>query len=177
MGGPVVSFDVNWRPSLWRSDTAEFLLRVARAADTLFGWADEATGLWVRSDHRSLRQRIPEPQILVVEHGGHGATAFVGEDSVFVPALNIDITEAVSAGDAFSAGFLVGILRGLDAIGQVRLGHLTAAAALRVCGDHGPLLPADFQRQFLSGTDEDWACAKISGAVSPPLDDTLLVGE
>jgi 2-dehydro-3-deoxygluconokinase len=175
MGGPVISFDVNWRPSLWLTDPAELLLRLARAAEIVFVGADEANGLWDCSDHRSVRQLMPEPQILVVKDSGRGATAFIGEDSVFVPALGVDITEAVGAGDAFAAGFLAGMLRGLDAIGQVRLGHLTAAAALRVSGDHGPLLPAELQRQLLSGTDEDWAGAKISGPVSPPLDDTLLV--
>lgn len=176
-GSPVVSFDVNWRPSLWRTDPAELLLRLTRAAEIVFVGADEASGLWDCPDHRSVRQLIPQPQILVVKDGGRGATAFIDEDSVFVPALDIDITEAVGAGDAFAAGFLAGMLRGLDAIGQVRLGHLTAVAALRVSGDHGPLLPANLQEQLLSGADDDWACAKISGAVSPLLDDTLLAGE
>jgi 2-dehydro-3-deoxygluconokinase len=177
IGGPVVSFDVNWRPSLWLTDPAELLLRLARAAEIVFVGADEATGLWDCTDHRSVRQLIPEPQILVVKDAGRGATAFIGEDSVFVPALDIEVTEAVGAGDAFAAGFLAGMLRGLDAIGQVRLGHMTAAAALRVSDDHGPLLPAKLQRRLLTGTDEDWACAKISAAVSPLLDHTLLVGD
>lgn len=175
IGGQVKSFDVNWRPCLWPTDPAELLLRLARSADIAFVGADEAASLWDCTDHRSVRRLIPEPQILVVKDAGRSATSFIGEDSVCVPALEVEITEVVGAGDAFAAGFLAGLIRGLDPIGQVRLGHLTAAAALRVNDDHGPLLPAELQRQLLTGSDDDWACAKISPAAGHPRDHSLQI--
>lgn len=45
----------------------------------------------------------------------------------------------MSADDASAAGFITRILRGLDVVGRARLGHLMAAATLRVIRDHGPL--------------------------------------
>ncbi|MYS20136.1 2-dehydro-3-deoxygluconokinase, partial [Streptomyces sp. DvalAA-14] len=38
-----------------------------------------------------------------------------------------------------------------------RTAHLTAGAALRVSGDHGPLPPADRIAELLAVTDEVWA--------------------
>ncbi|MEU7030122.1 PfkB family carbohydrate kinase [Streptomyces sp. NPDC046275] len=52
-----------------------------------------------------------------------------------VPAPRVDVVAPVGAGDAFAAGFLSGTLRGLDATGRLRHGHLMAAAALTVPGD------------------------------------------
>jgi 2-dehydro-3-deoxygluconokinase len=56
-----------------------------------------------------------------------------------VPALAVDVVEPVGAGDAFAAGFLAGLLRGEPTERCLRLGHVTAASALSVTGDHGPL--------------------------------------
>lgn len=55
--------------------------------------------------------------------------------ALHVRAPRVDVVAPVGAGDAFAAGFLSGTLRGLDPKSRVRLGHLTAAAALTVPGD------------------------------------------
>ncbi|MFE7410059.1 sugar kinase [Streptomyces laurentii] len=55
--------------------------------------------------------------------------------ALHVRAPRVDVVAPVGAGDAFAAGFLSGTLRGLDPKTRVRLGHLTAAAALTVPGD------------------------------------------
>ncbi|MFE1174813.1 sugar kinase [Streptomyces sp. NPDC058773] len=55
--------------------------------------------------------------------------------TTFVPALDVDLVAATGAGDAFAAGFLSAILRGLPDRARLRHGHLWAAAALTVPGD------------------------------------------
>ncbi|MEV5954120.1 sugar kinase [Streptomyces sp. NPDC051987] len=56
-------------------------------------------------------------------------------DGTFEPAPAVDVVATVGAGDAFAAGFLSGVLRGLPVRQTLRLGHLFAAAALTTPAD------------------------------------------
>jgi 2-dehydro-3-deoxygluconokinase len=159
---PAVSFDVNFRPAVWRghkSDPADLLRRLAQAADIVFVGLDEAQTLWGARSARAQDVRasiLPEPRILVVKDGATAATVFFGDGSVVVPALPVDVVEPVGAGDAFAAGFLAALLRGRSAGHCLRSGHLTAAAALSVTGDHGPLPPPDAFAKLLDAPSEAW---------------------
>ncbi|MEU3483366.1 sugar kinase [Streptomyces sp. NPDC033754] len=76
-GRPLVSFDVNHRPGLWRDGGApEVLLELARRADLVFVGEDEAKALWGLRDPAAIRGALPEPAVLVVKGGGEGAVAF-----------------------------------------------------------------------------------------------------
>ncbi|MEW2162569.1 sugar kinase [Streptomyces sp. NPDC007084] len=143
-GRPLVSFDVNHRPGLWRDhpEGPRVLLDLARRADLVFVGDDEARDAWGLRGAAAIRAALPEPDVLVVKHGKDGAAVFdrrapgpAPADGIFVPALRVDVVAAVGAGDAFAAGFLSGTLRGLSVRDRVRHGHLTAAAALTVPGD------------------------------------------
>ncbi|MFI5802564.1 sugar kinase [Streptomyces sp. NPDC051561] len=144
-GRPLLSFDVNYRPSLWGPaggegpdcDGASVLLDLARRADLVFVGEDEAEAAWgIRGGVHAVRAALPEPAVLVVKQGASGATAFVGEGEVYaVPAPVVDVVAPVGAGDAFAAGFLSATLRDLDVPLRLRHGHLMAAAALTVPGD------------------------------------------
>ncbi|MEU6809279.1 sugar kinase [Streptomyces sp. NPDC046831] len=145
-GRPLVSFDVNHRPGLWRdADGPRVLLELARGADIVFVGADEARRAWGLHDARAVREALPEPETVVVKQGSTGATAFHGDtggrpggavgSGCFVPAPRVDVVAAVGAGDAFAAGFLSATLRGLPLHDRLRHGHLTASAALTVPGD------------------------------------------
>ncbi|MEW9517896.1 sugar kinase [Streptomyces tubercidicus] len=159
---PAVSFDVNFRPALWRNPPGAFLRRLANQADIVFVGLDEAASLWGRCPTAdTVRALLPRPRILVVKDGAVGATAYCGGESAFVPALAIDVVEVVGAGDAFAAGFLAGVLGSDDLVRALRLGHLTAAAALRSSGDHGPLPQADLVEQLLTADTVDWSSARI----------------
>ncbi|MET7291966.1 sugar kinase [Streptomyces griseoloalbus] len=163
-GRPLVSFDVNHRPGLWRDGPGpEVLLELARGADIVFVGEDEAESAWgIDGDPASLREALPEPDILVVKQGARGAVAFgPAADSpatrggptarggtpatpgratrprpaATAPALAVDVVATTGAGDAFAAGFLSATLRGLPVRERLRHGHLTAAAALTAPGD------------------------------------------
>jgi 2-dehydro-3-deoxygluconokinase len=144
-----VSFDVNYRPALWRESPGPLLRRLAQAADIVFVGLDEAQALWGETlrEARDVRALLPAPRILVVKDGAEAATAFhttvdrIADVVTCVPSRIVEVVEPVGAGDAFAAGFLAALLRGEPAEVCLRLGHLTAASALSVTGDHGPLLP------------------------------------
>ncbi|WP_444852268.1 sugar kinase [Streptomyces sp. NPDC000229] len=75
-GRPLVSFDVNHRPGLWRGADPSVLLDLARGADLVFVGDDEAEAAWGLRDAAAIRDALPEPAVLVVKHGGRGATAY-----------------------------------------------------------------------------------------------------
>lgn len=153
-----VSFDVNHRPALWPPDTAPSVLRdLADRADVTFVGLDEAQGLWGAGlAPAGVRRLLSGPRVLVVKDGGRSATAFTEESVCTVPAPAVDVVEPVGAGDAFAAGFLAGLWRGPGLTGALRLGHITAASALGVMGDHGPLPDEDTITALLARTDDDW---------------------
>lgn len=156
-GRPLVSFDLNYRVSLWEDperapdEGPGLLLDLARGCDLVFVGEDEAEAAWgIRGGADAIREALPEPDVLVVKQGAAGATAYArGADGAatdaggaadtvtFVPALRVDVVAPVGAGDAFAAGFLSGTLRGLPVAQRLRHGHLMAAAALTVPGDLG----------------------------------------
>ncbi|AVH60631.1 MULTISPECIES: sugar kinase [Streptomyces] len=159
-----VSFDVNYRPALWTGRSAAEVLRpLADRADIVLVGLDEAQALWGDglTDSRAVREFLPGPLHLVVKDGARTATAFVGQDVRSVPALTVRVTEPVGAGDAFAAGFLSGLLRRLPVERALRLGHLTAASALRVTADHGPLPAPDVLAALLAADDATWCAARI----------------
>ncbi|MFF1922415.1 sugar kinase [Streptomyces sp. NPDC058221] len=159
-GRPLVSFDVNHRPGLWRGSDAspDVLLDLARGADLVFVGEDEAEEAWGIVGAEAIRAALPEPEVLVVKRGAEGATVLSGSENqpvrrlrtggpgatppvagndtvTTVPALRVDVVAPVGAGDAFAAGFLSATLRGLPVRDRARHGHLMAAAVLTVPGD------------------------------------------
>ncbi|WP_314171843.1 sugar kinase [Streptomyces winkii] len=92
-GRPLVSFDVNYRVGLWDRAAADpecghgpgVLLELARGCDLVFAGEDEAAAAWgVTGGPHALRERLPEPAVLVVKQGATAATAFVREETASV---------------------------------------------------------------------------------------------
>ncbi|MDT0343803.1 sugar kinase [Streptomyces litchfieldiae] len=157
VSGAVVSFDVNHRPALWDGPAGPELLRLARAADVVFVGLDEAARLWPVATAEEVRELIGAPVCLVVKDGGTEATSFDGETVAREPAPPVDIVEPVGAGDAFAAGWLSGLLRGLGHAARLRLGHLVAGAALGSTGDHAPLPDEEEIRRRIGVPPQQWA--------------------
>ncbi|GAA4889332.1 sugar kinase [Streptomonospora salina] len=131
-----VSFDVNHRARLWEPGRAAVrLLELARLADVVLVGRDEAEELWGTATASEVRALLPDVGCLVVKDAEHGATEFRGHRRAHVPSPAVEVVEPVGAGDAFAAGYLAGGLRGLDAVGRLRLGHLCAGRVLRTVGD------------------------------------------
>lgn len=132
----VLSFDVNYRPSLW-SDcaAAPALLTLASRAELVFVGLDEAQVLWGCGTADDVRALLPEPDRLVVKDSDVGATEFSADGSIFEPAVPTEVLEAVGAGDAFAAGYLAALLRGDAAHDRLRVGHERAGLVLRSTSD------------------------------------------
>ncbi|MFD7703244.1 sugar kinase [Streptomyces caelestis] len=76
---PLISFDVNHRPSLWHDPRGpEVLLDLARGADIVFVGEDEAEEAWgITGGPSRIREALPEPETLVVKQGARGAVALL----------------------------------------------------------------------------------------------------
>lgn len=144
----ILSFDVNYRPSLWPEGTAASVLRtLASRADIVFVGRDEAQALWGCSTADDVRALLPEPGRLVVKDGDVGATEFSADGSVFEPAIPTEVLEAVGAGDAFAAGYLGALLRGDSASERLRAGHERARMVLQSISDFIPELASTSARR------------------------------
>ncbi|WP_372468559.1 sugar kinase [Microbacterium maritypicum] len=136
--GRLVSFDLNWRPALWRGREAEgreIVSGFARRADIVFCTRPDAEAVFGTSDPQELRAQFPQPRYLAVTDAS-GAVAFDGEERAESDALDAPVVETIGAGDAFAAGFLAGVLTGLSLTGSVARGHRIATRALLSTRDH-----------------------------------------
>jgi 2-dehydro-3-deoxygluconokinase len=158
LAGAEVSFDVNYRPSLWTEDAGPVLQKLADAADTVFVGLDEAHNLWGVSEPAAIRRLLPGPRTVVIKDGSVGATAVTRDGaSVFEPAVRVRVVEHVGAGDAFAAGYLSASLHGRDLPDRLRMGHLVASHALTVTADHTPLPESAWFDERIAATSEDWS--------------------
>lgn len=139
----LVSFDVNFRAGLWRvADAAPRLHRLAQRADIVVG-LDEAELLWGARTPDEVRSLLHAPDRLVVKDSDVGATEYSPAGETSVPALKVDVLEAVGAGDAFAAGYPGATLDGHGATERLMAGHRRAALALRSMSDYVGNHPTD----------------------------------
>ncbi|MBV2155937.1 sugar kinase [Kitasatospora sp. SUK 42] len=170
--GRQVSFDLNWRPALWRDRDPAVLPPLLDAADVLLLGSDEAQDAFGTGEPAALRRRFPGPATVVVKDAARVVTALERDGTeVAEPALAVEVVEATGAGDAFAAGYLAGTLHGLDQRRRLRLGHLSAACALTAHGDQAELPPRPVLAALLDASAADWAATRVSaeGIVSPAL--------
>lgn len=137
--GALMSFDVNYRPSLWDDPkrASETLGMIAGRSDLLFVGLDEAAALWGCSSADEVRERFSAPQTVVVKDGSREAVAFNGDSRSAVPAPRVNVVEPVGAGDAFAAGFLHCFLQSRAVPESLILGHRLASIVLKSRSDLG----------------------------------------
>ncbi|KHL01917.1 sugar kinase [Sinomonas humi] len=158
-----VSFDVNWRPTLWEGRDRSVLRSLANRADIVLVGKDEAEHALGTGDEAEIRALLPDPETVIVKNEATSAIALGRNgERCEVPSLTVDVVEPVGAGDAFAAGYLSGVILGLDQKASLRRGHVAAACTLVVPGDHGPLPAPPVLERILACTDETWAGAAVS---------------
>jgi fructokinase len=113
--GALISFDFNYRPSLWRSP--ELAIKVAMSV------LPEVNLLKVNEAEMSLLSGDEDldkatavlldlgPDVCVVTMGPGGSYFRVGEGSAFVPAFPVHTVDATGCGDAFVAGLLCRLVK------------------------------------------------------------------
>lgn len=136
--GVEVSIDVNYRAKLWGPGQArDALTAVVRRATVVIGSADEIALVARGSDEREqvvdlLRHGV---RTVVVKRGRRGATSYDGDGEHHQDAFAVTEVDSIGAGDAFSAGYLSGLLDGLDERSRLDRACRAGAFAVSASGD------------------------------------------
>ncbi len=137
--GIPVSFDPNFRPSLWDGEQAiaeyrrvlpyvAHLLLNEREATLLTGRTTATEAAWALSE-----TGVPH---VVVKRAADGVVAISGGELLERPSVPVRAVDPIGAGDAFNAGWLAGHLDGLDVAESLDLGAWTASAVVAHRGDY-----------------------------------------
>ena len=131
-----VSLDLNYRPRLWgRAEAAEALAALAAAADRIIASPDELTLLGDGAPDGVAARLLDGGAAEVVVKDGGEARSYTADGAHTVPARRVDPVDSIGAGDAFAAGYLSGLLDGLDVEARLRRAHGAGAFAVLTRGD------------------------------------------
>jgi 2-dehydro-3-deoxygluconokinase len=156
--GTVVSFDLNFRPSLWKSgDAASVNRELVSHVDVLFGneedlsaalgygtFDEDADAHSYAELHRRVLDDFPQLQLIATSLRA-ASTATVNDwggvcstrDEFFVgPELDgLEIFDRVGGGDSFASGLIYGLLSGFDVATSLAYAVAHGALAMTTPGD------------------------------------------
>lgn len=137
--GALVSLDVNYRSRLWAQDDARRVLtELAGTADIVIASEDEL-GLVVRAgaDETDAAGELHASGVnqVVIKRGARGASVSTVGTWHHADALAVEVRDTIGAGDAFTAGFLSGVLDGMDPAAALHRGTVAGAFAVATVGD------------------------------------------
>lgn len=135
--GVFVSLDVNFRSRLWsRAQAREALAPIAARASLVVASDDEldlvADG---REEDAAASLLAVGVQQVAVKRGPAGASVHSGAGRADAPAVPVTAIDPIGAGDAFSAGYLSGVLDGLEPAACLSRGVVAGAFAVSTRGD------------------------------------------
>lgn len=110
-----ISFDLNYREQLWKTMEPKSVIdKMLRYSSVFKTGYDEAELIWEKGyeavEYAKYFQSV-NGRLVVVTKGAGGALAFDGTNLVEQPGYDIEVVDPIGAGDAFTAGFLAGILK------------------------------------------------------------------
>lgn len=109
-GGALVSFDANYRPSLWPGpdEARRRILALAPQVDLLKVNEAESALLTGTDDVDTAAQQLLDlgPGLVVITLGPHGSYFREAGGSGYVPGFGVKTVDATGCGDAFIAGLL-----------------------------------------------------------------------
>lgn len=134
-----LSFDPNIRKKLWGKTDYESLIRnITLASDIVLLGLDEAEILFKTRDADKIFDTVlhNNPNAYVaIKDGAKGSIVASCYKRKVLPPHPCRCIEPIGAGDAFSAGFLAGILEGKDIVACGQMGNIAGALATETEGD------------------------------------------
>lgn len=141
--GTFISFDAGILPTM---KVANLLRTVLRSVDLLFLSETEAKLLMgVKNPEKAARCALKlGPKIVALKLGERGSLVLTEGKEIRSPAFDVKVADTTGAGDAFDAGFLIGVTEGWDhekaarfanAVGALSAMKVGARAALPTIGE------------------------------------------
>lgn len=135
-----VVLDLDHRASLWsRPGEFEVLVRsIVERSHVVMGTAGEVDA--AGGQERLLDLLRPHAGVLVIKRGAEGCEVFAEGTSTIVPPFAVEVLNLFGSGDAFAAGYIAGLLQGLDPIECARRGNAAGAhvATRHACANDMP---------------------------------------
>lgn len=136
--GGLASLDLNYRAALWgKEEASATLAALVGGVDVVFAGLEEARMVTGESDPRAAAEALHllgAPHALVT-CGGDGAWACIDGALLEVTAVPVTVVDPVGAGDAFVAGYLAGLVRGISPEARLRQAASVAALVVSTEGD------------------------------------------
>jgi fructokinase len=167
--GALVSFDVNYRPTLWPGQEAAVaaVRDVLPLIDVLKVNEDELRLLTDSDDPDTGGAALlaQGPSLIVITQGGRGSAFHSAEAVGYARGFAVETADAIGCGDAFMAGVLVGLLSGAkpwsERLEGEHLGRITryanAVGALTATRPGAlPALPTAVEVETFLGRSWDW---------------------
>ena len=117
--------DLDWRPTLWADpgEAPDLVSRAACLADVLIG--SDAEFVAARLDPGEALDL--GPRLVAVKHGPDGVSAISRDGRRTVPGIAVEVVCGLGSGDALTAAFAAGLLRGLDPPAALERGNAAGA--------------------------------------------------
>jgi 5-dehydro-2-deoxygluconokinase len=132
----ITLLDLDWRPTLW-DDPAEappLMERAAGLADVLIGSDAEFAAVrlspTVGPSGRGPSGRGPSgrgPGLIALKHGPDGVSSVTAAGRRSVPGIAVEVLCGTGSGDALTAAFAAGLLRGVDPAEALARGNAAGA--------------------------------------------------
>jgi sugar/nucleoside kinase (ribokinase family) len=105
--------DTGWDPDGWQQPTIEGLKGILKHVNIFLPNMDEAYAITGKSspEDASLALQSLGPELVVIKLGSNGSYARQGQESFRLPAIPVQVFDAVGAGDVFNAGFIYGLIK------------------------------------------------------------------
>ena len=154
-----VSFDINYRATLWSSTEARAFLEpvLPRVRYLFIGQAEAQTIFGLAGAPEQTLERLARlaPKATIsLQRGEEGSTVLDG-GRLLRPTrrLTVQMVDPIGAGDAYAAGFLWAVLRGRDLQEAVDAGTAVAALKCSTWGDIALVSPQDVADVLAGGPD------------------------
>lgn len=161
--GAFISFDVNYRASLWDEDTARAcLMQVMQDVDILFVSEETLRRMFrqkgdIHEIQRKFARQFNDVKVIAstrrvaktpTRHTWHSIAYSVEEDSFFeeAPYEDIEVVDRIGSGDAYVAGALYGLIQYRTIEDAVRYGNAMSALKNTIPGDMTACDAGDIRR-------------------------------
>ena len=138
--GKTTVLDTGWDPAGWPPETVAGVRALLAEVRVFLPNRDEAAALTGTDDPAAAARLLlaDGPEIVVVKSGADGSLAVTRETEVALPALPVEVRDAVGAGDTFDGGFLHGLARGWPLERSLAFGNAAAAIYVSRLSDRFP---------------------------------------
>lgn len=116
-------------------DHLEFMQKlIRRYVDVVFANEEEATAFTGKEDEEALNEIGELADIVILKQGRRGSLVKVGHERVRCGVIECNAIDTTGAGDLYAAGFLWGLIGGLDPLKCATAGAILSGNVIEVIG-------------------------------------------